>query len=105
MPVVASWIDTLGADAPVYFAEDYLSYKQASVIQFMLQDKEITMTHIYDMTFDEDAYYIINNRYLTEDPRVAEKCNTVVSAGSYALVINKEQELNRRWEYYESMFQ
>ena len=105
MPVVESWIDILGIDAPIYFAEDYLSYKQASVIQFMLQDKNITMTHIYDMTFDEDAYYIINNRYLGEDPRVAEKCNTVVSAGSYALVINKEQKINKRWEYYQSIFQ
>ena len=61
------------------------------------------MTHIYDMTFDEDAFYIINNRFLIEDPRVAEKCNTVVSVGSYALVVNKEQELGRRWEYYETM--
>lgn len=105
MPVVALWIDILGVDAPIYFAEDYLSYKQASVIQFMLQDREITMTHVYDMTFDEDAYYIINNRYLAEDPRVGEKCRTVVSVGSYALVVNKEQELGKRWGYYETMFQ
>lgn len=104
MPVVESWIDILGVDAPIYFAEDYLSYKQASVIQFMLQDKEITMTHIGDMTFDEDAYYIINNRYLSEDPRVAQKCTTVVSVGSYALVVNKDQELSRRWAYYEEIF-
>lgn len=105
MPVVVSWIENLGDSFPIYFAEDYLSYKQASVIQFMLQDKEITMTHIYDMTFDEDAYYIINNRYLAEDPRVSEKCKTVVVTGNYALVINKEQELSKRWEYYESIFQ
>ena len=63
------------------------------------------MTHIYDMSFDEDAFYIINNRYLVDDPRVAEKCKTVVDMGNYALVVNKEQELNRRWEYYETMFQ
>lgn len=89
----------------MYYAEDYLSYKQASIIQFMLQDKEIIMTHIGDMNFDEDACFIINNRYLTEDSRVAEKCKTVVSVGSYALVINKEQEISKRWEYYETMFQ
>ncbi len=105
MPVVAAWIEALGIDAPVYFAEDYLSARQAAVIQFMLQDREITMTHIYDMTFDEDAYYIIDNRYLTDDPRVAEHCKTVVDVGSYALVINKEQELSRRWEYYEEILQ
>ena len=105
MPVVAAWIESLGVDAPVYFAEDYLSARQAAVIQFMLQDREITMTHIYDMTFDEDAYYIINNRYLFEEPRVEENCKTVVSVGSYALVINKEQELSRRWEYYEEIMQ
>lgn len=105
MPTVETWIDILGVDAPIYFAEDYLSYKQASLIQFMLQDKEITMTHIGDMTFDEDAYYIINTRYLTEDSRVAEKCKTVVSVGNYGLVVNKNQELGKRWEYFETMFQ
>lgn len=76
-----------------------------AVIQFMLRDTEITMTHVNDMTFDEDAYYIIHKRYLEEDLRVAERCRTVAVAGSYALVINKEQELNSRWEYYESVFQ
>lgn len=104
MPVISAWIEVLGKNAPVYFAEDYLTYKQAAVIQFMLQDAEITMTHIYDMTFDEDAYYIMNKRYLDEDPRVSERCRTVAVAGNYALVINKEQELNAKWEYYESMF-
>lgn len=105
MPVVALWVDILCDDEPIYFAEDYLSYRQAAVIQFMLQDKTITMTHIFDMTFDEDACYIINNRYLTEDPRVLEKCKTVVTVGDYALVIHKEQNLNKRWEKYEEHFQ
>lgn len=105
MPEITAWIEILGKDAPVYFAEDFLTYKQAAVIQFMLRDTEITMTHVNDMTFDEDAYYIIHKRYLEEDLRVAERCRTVAVAGSYALVINKEQELNSRWEYYESVFQ
>lgn len=105
MPSVAAWADILTDDEPVYFAEDYLSYRQAAVIQFMLQDKEITMTHIQDMTFEENACYIINNRYLTEDPRVAEKCSVVLQAGSYALVVNKEQEIGKRWAAYEAQFQ
>jgi len=105
MPVVALWMDILCDDEPIYFAEDYLSYRQAAVIQFMLQDKTITMTHIYDMTFDEDACYVINNRYLAEEPRVLDKCKTVVVAGDYALVIPKGQDLSKRWEKYEKHFQ
>lgn len=101
MPKVASRIKSLRVDAPIYFAADYLSYRQAEVIQFMLQDKTITMTRIGDMNFDEDAYYIINNRYLTEDPRVAEKCDTALIVGDYALVINKEQEIHKQWVEYE----
>lgn len=103
MPVVAMWIEILGTDFPVYFAPDYLSYKQASVIQFMLPENEITLKHMYDLSFDEDAFYIINNRYLTQDARVAEKCELVVDIGNYALVVNKEQELNRRWKVYENV--
>jgi len=105
MPVVALWTDVLCTDEPVYFAEDDLSYRQAAVIQFMLRDKAITMTHISDMTFEEDACYIINSRYLEEDPRVQKRCKTVVSAGDYALVINKEQNINKRWEKYEERLQ
>lgn len=105
MPVVALWVDILCDDEPIYFAEDYLSYRQAAVIQFMLQDKTITMTHIYDMTFGEDACCIINNRYLMEDPRVQEYCKTVVTVGDYALVIPKGYNLNKRWEKYEKQFQ
>lgn len=105
MPSIVSWIELLDIDAPIYFAEDYISYKQASVIQFMLQDKEISMTHLGDLSFEEDAYYIIHRRYLEEEPRVGEMCVTVVSAGSYALVVNKEQELGKRWKYYNTLFQ
>lgn len=105
MPSIVSWIELLDIDAPIYFAEDYISYKQAAVIQFMLQDKEITMTHLGDLSFEEDAYYIIHRKYLEEEPRVGEMCVTVVSAGSYALVVNKEQELSKRWKYYDTLFQ
>ncbi len=105
MPKVASRIKALRVDAPIYFAEDYLSYRQAEVIQFMLQDKTITMTHIGDMNFDEDAYFIINNRYLAEDVRVAEKCETVQIVGNYAVVINKEQEIHEKWVEYEERLQ
>lgn len=105
MPSMAAWTDILTSDEPIYFAEDYLSYRQAEVIQFMLQDKEITMTHIQDMTFEENACYIINNRYLTDDPRIAEKCSVVLTIGSYALVVNKEQAVGERWAAYEEQFQ
>lgn len=30
MPEITAWIEILGKDAPVYFAEDYLTYKHGS---------------------------------------------------------------------------
>ena len=101
IPSIAYWIDILCSDEPVYFVQEYLTYRYAALIQFMLYDNTITMTHIDDLTFDEDACYIIDKRYLEEDPRVSEKCKMIVTVQNLALVINKEQNIHQKWELYE----
>lgn len=96
MPKVAGWCDVLSGDAQIYFVSDYLSYKQAEIIQYMLQHKDIAFTNISEVDFDEDAVFIINNRYL-EEPAIVEKCEVVTSVGSYAVLVNKSGRTMQNW--------
>lgn len=100
MPEVANWCVALSVGAPIYFVSDGLSYKQAEVIQYICQEKEITFTDMSAVDFDEDAVYIINKRFLT-DPVIAETCETVTAVGSYAVVINKNWEIMERWQKFQ----
>lgn len=104
MPQIASWADRLVSDEKIYFVSDWLSIKQAALIQFMLLDNVLEYTTFSELSFDEDAVYIISNRML-EDPKVVEKCEIVRSAGSYVIVINKNQEIMKRWEFYKTTLQ
>ena len=99
LPHIVSKIGLISIDEAVYFINDSLSYKQASLLQFMLTDREVRFVSMEDMTFQEDAIYIVNNAYLN-DVRILESCETVMTAGSYALIINREQKLMERWRRY-----
>lgn len=102
LPDVALWTDTISSRADVYFINDSLSYKQASLLQFMLLDREVRLVSMAEVDFDRDDIYIVNNRYL-EEPQIAEKCEVVITTGSYALVINKNQELVKTWSVYKGV--
>lgn len=104
LPTIAWWTDILSDDEQVYFVQEYLTYRYAALLQFMLRDNTVIMTHIDDTTFDEDACYIMDKRYLDEEPRVLERCKVIVTVQNLALVINKDQKLNERWEKYEAIF-
>ena len=62
----------------------------------MLQHKDIAFTNISEVDFDEDAVFIINNRYL-EEPAIVEKCEVVTSVGSYAVLVNKSGRTMQNW--------
>ena len=104
LPTIAWWTDILSDDEPVYFVQEYLTYRYSALLQFMLRDNIVIMTHIDDTTFDEDACYIMDKRYLEEEPHVLERCKVIVTVQNLALVINKDQKLNERWEKYEAIF-
>ncbi len=104
MPQVAFWADTLQDGEKIYFANDWLSYKQASLIQFMLMDQVMEYTSFSQLSFDEDAVYIISGKMLG-DPKVTEKCEIVLHVGSYAIVINRNQEIMKRWNLYKDILQ
>lgn len=102
LPDVALWTDIIGSKADVYFINDSLSYKQASLLQFMLMDREVRLVPMAETDFGQDNIYIVNNSYLGE-PAIAGNCEVVLTTGSYALVINKNQELVKTWNAYKEV--
>ena len=104
MPQIALWADILQDDEKIYFVNDWLSYKQASLIQFMLMDQVMEYTSFSQLSFDEDAVYIISGKML-DDPKIVEKCEIVRHVGSYAIVINRNQEIMKRWKLYKNALQ
>lgn len=83
----------------MYFVSDSLNYKQASLLQFMLMDREVSLVPMAEVDFGKDDIFIINNMYLGE-PVIEEKCEVVLTLGSYALVINNSQQLMETWRIY-----
>ncbi len=102
LPYVTSWINVLNRECDVYFVYDALSYKQASLLQFMLMDREVTLVPMAEVNFEQDDLFIINNTYL-EEPIIKEKCEVVLTVGSYALLINNSQEIMKTWNIYKEV--
>lgn len=103
-PDIASWIYNLESGENIYFVNDWISYKQAELIQFMLLDKELKYTSFEEQDFEEDAVYIVSSKMLDDD-RITEKCEIVRQKGSYALVINRNKKIMDRWLYYKKALQ
>ena len=62
----------------------------------MLQDVPVTVTSLSELSFTEDAFYIIKNN-LWDIEEIADHCEIVMRSRGYLLVINKDQELMERW--------
>lgn len=99
MPSISREISVLGWDKDIYFLEDTQNYRWAENIQFMLQDKPLKMTTSKEVTFGEDAFYIMNRSFL-ENEIVKEKCVVIVESGSLALVAPKGQTIEERFNKY-----
>lgn len=106
LPDIVSWINLLSSNEydTIYFVKDSLSYKQASLLQFMLTDRVVEFVSMSDVDFDADALYVVNNQYLQESV-ITEKCETVRTVGSYALLINKDQGIMKKWSIYKEVIQ
>lgn len=99
MPTVSKWVNLLGWDKNVYYLEDTQNYRWAEGIQFMLQDKTLIMTNTKAVTFEEDAFYIVNKSFVQSEI-VQEKCQVIEETGQLALIVPKDQTLVQRWEKY-----
>jgi hypothetical protein len=96
-PYITSWIPIDASGNKIYFVKESFSYKQAEMLQFMLMDYTLEYIGIDEITFDEDAIYIVNSDIL-EDSRIQEKCELVKQYGNYCIVLNKDKELINKWK-------
>ena len=99
MPTIAMWVDLLEEDNQVYYLEDTHNFRWAEGIQFMMQDKPLILTKTTEVSFEEDAFFIMHRNFVENDA-IKENCEIVVEMGEFALAINKNQEVMKRFENY-----
>ncbi len=100
-PAIAMWIDILdyNNDKNIYYLEDTEYYRYAENIQFMLPDKAVTLTGSAEVSFDEDAFFIMDTAF-AKTPEIQEKCEMVVEKKQFSLLVSRNGELMERWENY-----
>ena len=98
LPQFATWINVLGRSGgqKVYYVLDSANQRYAGALQYMLQEKPVTVAWLEGVSFTEDAFYVVRQDYRDMD-KVTENCEIVMSSRGYMLLINKEQELMERW--------
>ena len=101
LPQFSSWINVLdtGGGKEVYYIMDSANQRYAGALQYMLQDKPVTVTWLADVPFTEDAFYVVRQEYIDEK-KLKENCEVVMHSWGYMLVINRNQELMERWKYF-----
>ncbi len=95
----SDWIRVLGNGENIYYVCDSANDRYPGALQYMLQNLPVTVTSMEEVSFEEDAFYVMKS-YLwdAEGSAVPEECEIVMRLSSYVLVINKDQNLAKRWE-------
>lgn len=101
LPQFASWIDVLGREdrQKVYYILDSSNQRYAGALQYMLQDRPVTAAWLSEVTFTEDAFYVVRQQY-ADTEIVADNCEVVMHSRGYLLLINKNQALMERWKLF-----
>lgn len=99
----ANWIRSLGSGENVYYILDYANAQAVGGLQYMLEDVPVTVTWLSEVSFTEDAFYVIRHQ-CEEEPAIVENCEVVLRLGGYRLLINKNQHLMERWEPFMQMY-
>lgn len=94
----SDWIRVLENGENVYYICDSPNDRNPGALQFMLPDLPVTVAGVEEVSFEEDAFYIMKNYFWdAEGSVIPEKCETMMRLGRYVLAINKDQDLARRW--------
>lgn len=98
LPQFATWINVLdmGGEHKVYYVLDAANQRSVGALQYMLQEKPVTVAWLADVPFTEDAFFVMR-RDCIEAEAVVQNCERVSESGSYLLFINNSQELMERW--------
>lgn len=97
-PSFAAWINVLdtGEKHKVYYVLDAANQRNVGALQYMLQEKPVTVAWLVDVPLTEDAFFVMK-RDCSEAEAVVRNCVKVAESGSYLLFINNSQELMERW--------
>ena len=95
----AGWIGTLRVreEEKVYYVVDSADERAAGALQHILQEQPVTMTSLTEVDFTEDAFFIVRQDYQDME-EIADNCVVVRQAAGYILLINKNQQIMKRWE-------
>lgn len=98
LPQFAIWINVLdrGEGQRVYYILDSANQRSAGALQYMLQDKPVTVAWLADVSFTEDAFYVVRQEYADEE-KLKENCEVVMYSERYMLLINRNQALMESW--------
>lgn len=95
------WIRILESGEKVYYIADSPNDRNPGLVQFMLQGKPVTVTGVTDLSYKEDAFYIMKD-YLweTEGAAVSEECEIIMQNARYVMAVNKNQNLAKQWDLF-----
>ena len=95
----SDWIRILGNEEKVYYITDSPNDRNPGLMQFMLQGQPVTVSAVTDLSYQEDAFYIMKEYFWeTEGVALADECEAIMHTAGYILAVNKNGSLARRWD-------
>lgn len=96
---LSDWIRILGSGEKVYYIVDSANDRNPGLLQFMLQEQPVTVAAVTDLTYQEDAFYVMKEYFwMREDVALADECEVIMQTAGYIMAVNKNQNLARRWD-------
>lgn len=90
-PQFATWINVLDEGQNVYYILDAANRRYAGSLQYMLQDKPVTVAWLADTPFTEDAFYVVR-RQLEDTPAIVDHCEVIMNSRGYLLLKKKDAD-------------
>lgn len=95
----SDWIRILGSEEKVYYITDSSNDRNPGLMQFMLQGQPVTVAAVTDLSYQEDAFYIMKEYFwATEGVALADECEVIMQTAGYIMAVNKNQNLARQWD-------
>lgn len=95
----SDWIRILGSEEKVYYISDSSNDRNPGLLQFMLQGQPVTVAAVTDLSYEEDAFYIMKEYFWSaEGVALSDECEVIMQTAGYIMAVNKNQNLARRWD-------
>ncbi|MBD5483924.1 MAG: hypothetical protein HDR18_00085 [Lachnospiraceae bacterium] len=88
-PQFATWINVLGSDQKVYYILDSANQRYPGALQYMLQDKPVTVVWLSEVPFTENAFYVVRQSQADAEA-ITDHCEVIMRSRGYVLLINKD---------------